>query len=433
MVDRASDTAIEARLNEFLSAERGRAEADYPHLLLRTPGRGRTSAPLGLAVLAAVLVAAVVLVRPWAGLQPAAPGADPLGTDGIPLSIAGQPVLRGTTIDSHLADGTSLLAGGYLVLHPTACDSASPTPSAGCAEDWRLEDAAGGHSLRVTTVAGGATFVRTSGAATVFHVRPVVDEVRGGLGTENRRQALLIEATVWRQPTKGRIPEEATPPDGGEINMALVPDFVSVWGGPTGETIAGYVPKDLLLNPRSEVGGTPENPPQDVPMPVYGEDLTTLVGHMVAGVGFVPLGESPAPSAAFGSPSAGPSADPWGPLAVAEDDARDALDAGTGPGRLIIGPRCVTFQPEDAEQATTLIWRSGQTRWDPATAEIVFDDPTAGETRLSDRQRLSFGGAAVMPPDAPDQGAAQPTWLRPPEPSCPGSQWVVHSIYDIGG
>jgi hypothetical protein len=285
MVEGTSDVTIEARLLEFLSAERRRAEDDYPHLLLRRSGARSASAPIGLAALAAVVVAATVLIRPWS-LLPTMPGADPLGADGIPLSIAGQPVLRGTEIDNRLSDPTSFLAGGYLVVHQETCASASPTPTVGCGEDWRLEEAAGEHSIRVTTVAGGATVVRTSGAATVFLVKPV-----------DGSEALLVEAVPWRQPTKGRIPPAAMPPEGGDINMALVPDFVGVWGGPTGETIVGYAPKDLLLIPDSAVSGTPEDPPQSEPIPVYGEDLTTLVGHMVADHGFVPLGSSPPPTA----------------------------------------------------------------------------------------------------------------------------------------
>jgi hypothetical protein len=416
MVDRASDTAIEARLNEFLSAERRRAEADYPHLLLRKPGSRRASPPLGLAVLAAVVVAAVVLVRPWGSLLPGTSGGDPIGSDGIPLSISGEPVLRGADIDERLAGGTSFLAGGYLVLHPAACDPASPTPSAGCAEDWRLEDAAGEHSVGVATVGGGATFVRTSGAATVFRVRPVVDGVSGGLGTENRRQALLIEETLWRQPTRGRIPEEATPPEGGETNMALVPDFVGVWGGPTGETIVGYVPKDLLFNPRSEPGGTLENPPEDVPMPVYGEDLTTLVGHMVAGQGFVPLGGSPAPSAAFGSPSVGPSADPWGPLAVTGTNAgMDARNEGT----LVLTEQCAFL--ERVGERELLVWPANQTSWSPATAEISFRRSEGQVMTVRHGQRIVLGGGGSSRAEdglAGEEWASRIDWLVAPDPSC---------------
>jgi hypothetical protein len=410
MVDRASDTAIEARLNEFLSAERRRAEADYPHLLLRKPGSRRASAPLGLAVLAAVVVAAVILVRPWGSLLPATSGGDPVGSDGIPLSIGGELVLRGADIDERLAGGTSFLAGGYLVLHPTACDPASPAPSAGCAEDWRLEDAAGEYAVRVTTV--GATFVRTSGAATVFRVRPVVDDIE----TEGRSQALLIEETLWRQPTKGRIPADATPPEGGETNMALVPDFVGVWGGPTGETIVGYVPKDLLFNPRSEPGGTLENPPQDVPMPVYGEDLTTLVGHMVAGQGFVPLGGSPAPSAAFGSPSVGPSADPWGPLAVTGTNAgMQARSEGT----LVLTEQCAFL--ERAGERELLVWPANQTSWSPATAEISFRRSEGQVMTVRHGQPIVLGGGGSSRAEdglAGEEWASRIDWIVAPDPGC---------------
>lgn len=44
-------------------------------------------------------------------------------------------------------------------------------------------------------------------------------------------------------------------------------------------------------------------------MSVYGEDLTTLIGHIVPGQGFAPLGSSAAPGFVIGSPSAGPSPD----------------------------------------------------------------------------------------------------------------------------
>lgn len=99
---------------------------------------------------------------------------------------------------------------------------------------------------------------------------------------------LLVEDVLWRQPTKGPIPPEAVPAAGGAINEALVPDFMSTYGQ-DGVTIAGYVPKALLLHHSGSVPCTPENPPEDQPLRVYAEDLSTLVGHMVAGQGFVPL------------------------------------------------------------------------------------------------------------------------------------------------
>src|SRR5450759_2353177 len=81
---------------------------------------------------------------------------------------------------------------------------------------------------------------------------------------------LVVDAVDWRQPTKGRIPEEAVPPQGGAMNEALVPDFVGVWGS-DGVTIAGYMPKRYVLDGAgTTAGGSPSNPPQDLPIPVYG-------------------------------------------------------------------------------------------------------------------------------------------------------------------
>ena len=98
-----------------------------------------------------------------------------------------------------------------------------------------------------------------------------------------------------------RIPSSpyASPPQGGPIYSALVPDFIPALAR-DGTTIAGYVPKRYLVGPLDDLPGTPSNPPQQPPEPVYAEDLTTLVGRMVPGVGFVPLGASPVP----GAPSA---------------------------------------------------------------------------------------------------------------------------------
>jgi hypothetical protein len=300
MVDRSSDEAIESRLRAFLAAELRQAESDYPHMSTRKLEARRGTSLLGLSLVVVCLVAAVALARLW-GEERAVSGADPLGPDGLPLSIGGVSVLRGGDIETRVGlgnDTSSFLAGGYLILHPTTCASIPAAPSGGCLEDWRLDDVKVGnaaHSVRVSTAGGGVTFVRTSGAPTVLQVKPIV-EASSGNGTSAGDVSLLIEAVAWRQPTKGPIPENAAQSQGGAINEALVPDFVSVWGGPDGETIVGYSPKDLLLNPTTGAGGTPENPPQELPVPVYGEDLTTLVGNMVPGHGFVPLGASPLPS-----------------------------------------------------------------------------------------------------------------------------------------
>jgi hypothetical protein len=82
--------------------------------------------------------------------------------------------------------------------------------------------------------------------------------------------------------TKGRIPPEAFSPD-GTLDMSLVPDFVSVLD--RDGALAGYVASsDLGLRPSDEI--------HDV-LTVYGEDLQTVVGSMIAGRGFVPVGDAP--------------------------------------------------------------------------------------------------------------------------------------------
>ena len=85
-------------------------------------------------------------------------------------------------------------------------------------------------------------------------------------------------------PTKGTMPP---PGRSGTVDASAAPDFIAVAANDGG--IAGYVPKSYLL-PGS---GVTTGPPAVPVMPVYAEDLRTLVGHMVAGKGFVPLGVDP--------------------------------------------------------------------------------------------------------------------------------------------
>lgn len=77
--------------------------------------------------------------------------------------------------------------------------------------------------------------------------------------------------------SRGTVP----PPDqDGLVDPSDAPDFISVLDR-TG-AIAGYVRKELVLGAID-----------DDPWPVYANDLTTLVGHMYVGKGFVPLGADP--------------------------------------------------------------------------------------------------------------------------------------------
>ena len=78
-------------------------------------------------------------------------------------------------------------------------------------------------------------------------------------------------------PTKGTLPP---PGPNGQLDPSTAPDFLAVADRTAG--IAGYARKGDVLGP------------SDNPFPVYADDLRTLVGHMVPGVGFVPLGVDPA-------------------------------------------------------------------------------------------------------------------------------------------
>jgi hypothetical protein len=88
--------------------------------------------------------------------------------------------------------------------------------------------------------------------------------------------------------TKGPVPPAAFVANG--IDAALVPDFVPVWGR-DGTTVAGYIPKAYLLGSTMPTV-TSSRPVADI-LPVYADDLTTLVGHMYPDRGFVPLGVDP--------------------------------------------------------------------------------------------------------------------------------------------
>ncbi len=85
--------------------------------------------------------------------------------------------------------------------------------------------------------------------------------------------------------TKGTIPSSTN----GAIDSKKVPDFISAVG--RNGKIVGYIPRTYLLPAQanqpvsSKVGGV---------APVYASNLKTLVGHFYPGVGFVPLGTSPA-------------------------------------------------------------------------------------------------------------------------------------------
>ena len=84
-----------------------------------------------------------------------------------------------------------------------------------------------------------------------------------------------------RDPTRGTMPPSGGTPAGSS------PDFIAAAGG--GDQVVGYVPREELDQPvpfNSFRGQAPDQP-------VYGDDLKTLVGYMVAEKGFIALGVDP--------------------------------------------------------------------------------------------------------------------------------------------
>jgi len=284
MTDQLNDAEISARLDSLWTSELARAEADYQSL----PGRPGTRAKLvvsagAIAIVVAVLALAVVL-RQVGGLPSPGSNGIQLGSDGLPLSIGGETVLRGDEIAQRLADDptAAFLAGGRLVVDGNGCSS---DPSAAtCVETWHLASVDGsGPTFNLDGAADSTGFIRTSGALTVFRVDPVARPTCGSVACPTELSASTV---AWRAPTKGPIPPGASSIDGA-IYEALWPDFVATYDS-DGETIAGYTAKADLLSTH------------DRPFAVYGDDLKMIVGYQVAGQGFVPIGEyslAPAPSA----------------------------------------------------------------------------------------------------------------------------------------
>jgi hypothetical protein len=90
------------------------------------------------------------------------------------------------------------------------------------------------------------------------------------------------------QPTKGPLPADITKPGSEATNTAAIPDYISTVDKQG--NFVGYVAKSDLYPSGS--GAAPAAALG--PVPVYGPDLKTVVGHMYpGGVGYVPLGSQP--------------------------------------------------------------------------------------------------------------------------------------------
>lgn len=97
-------------------------------------------------------------------------------------------------------------------------------------------------------------------------------------------------------PTFGSIPPEAMPPGGGDVNLGLVPDYVSVAAQDSDEII-GYIRKEDLFPTDEQLQERGPSSPEEaaahggVFVDVYNVYDTNerVIGHWVSGAGFVPL------------------------------------------------------------------------------------------------------------------------------------------------
>jgi hypothetical protein len=116
----------------------------------------------------------------------------------------------------------------------------------------------------------------------------------------------------------------------------------------------------------------------------------------------------------------------FGPLAVIESGG--GPDARTGHGTLSIGADCVTFTADRTDDAVTLVWGSDRTSWRPQMRQIVHTGDPQGTTRLSDGDRVSFGGMAINPELEEMVAWLEGAWVQRPALSCPTGQWIVGNV-----
>lgn len=92
--------------------------------------------------------------------------------------------------------------------------------------------------------------------------------------------AFAVATSATSAPSRGPIPESAW--RNGSVDRTQVPDFIPVEDS-SGKTVGWAAAQQAI----------PLSTPMDGPVPVYGDDLKTVVGSVYPGVGYVPLGVNP--------------------------------------------------------------------------------------------------------------------------------------------
>jgi hypothetical protein len=88
----------------------------------------------------------------------------------------------------------------------------------------------------------------------------------------------------------------------------------------------------------------------------------------------------------------------------------------------------VTFTTDRTGEAVTLVWGSDRTNWRPQKRQIVSAAPPNGTTRLSDGDRVWFGGMAIDPESEEMVAWLEDAWIQPPDATCPTGQWLVGDV-----
>jgi hypothetical protein len=190
--------------------------------------------------------------------------------------------------------------------------------------------------------------------------------------------ALAILATgcnlLPRTGSKGTMPP---PGPNGEVDPSAMPDFIAV-AGDVGEV--GWVEKAAVTDPADRV------------WPVYADDLTTVVGQLVPGRGFVPAGVDP---------NAVPTID------VQVAPVTPGI-GGTGNVTVYVrncGSEMVWVGVVSDGQAQAIgaggYWPNGYVGGGdfvvPTGAQLVIFDRSPSEPGAAPRQRIYAGGSAAEP------------------------------------
>ena len=132
--------------------------------------------------------------------------------------------------------------------------------------------------LRMTAVAAVFALAAVTGVAAVQGLTAVRSQLGSPAGSQ---PSAAPAASPADEVTKGPVPESARRPD-GTIDLSQVPDFIPALDG---DEQVGWIARDDAFPAEGR-----ERPEQ---IEVYGDDLRTVIGHHIAGRGFVPLGVDP--------------------------------------------------------------------------------------------------------------------------------------------